>query len=361
MIKPIIICSIIFIIIGLIFLKLYNSISLKKQSNLNEKIYFTNKYKFQYRLFLLALGAFFNKYKSNKENGDISEDTYDKEALYCILYNSYRIFGQVKHTDNTLYEFTFNTWGFYLPNTNIDENDPQKIGKITYSNHLNNSFVQDYIKKNGRVKIIELGCGTGAGGNLISNLIDCEYTAVDMQKAAIETCKRLFIPNNNNLKCIESNILDLKLDENSFDFVIINETHISEMEYLTEEDKNVFDIVFKILKKDGLLLWGNCIIDKLWDTCINYIESKDMKLLKNTDYTKEALLARDMDYDRVELYISQIMDKITITKIPVIGNKFKTDVGLMLKNFYRHPGTNMYNTMKKDGRDSYKQLVFQKN
>ena len=38
-------------------------------------------------MFLLALGALINKYNSNKENGDISEDDYDKEALYCILYN----------------------------------------------------------------------------------------------------------------------------------------------------------------------------------------------------------------------------------------------------------------------------------
>ena len=91
-----------------------------------------------------------------------------------------------------------------------------------------------------------------------------------------------------------------------------------------------------------------------------YREWKSIRIIKNTDYTKEALLARDMDFDRVELYISQIMDKITITKIPIIGNKFKTDVGLMLKNFYRHPGTNMYNTMKEGGRDTYKQLVFQK-
>ena len=69
MIKPIIIYSIILTIITLclIIFKLYNSSSLKKQSNLNEKIYFTNRYKFQYRLFLLALGAFFNKYQSNKE------------------------------------------------------------------------------------------------------------------------------------------------------------------------------------------------------------------------------------------------------------------------------------------------------
>ena len=39
---------------------------------------------------------------------------------------------------------------------------------------------------------LQIGCGTGAGGNLITQLLPgATYTAVDMQKAAIQTCNEV--------------------------------------------------------------------------------------------------------------------------------------------------------------------------
>ena len=58
-------------------------------------------------------------------------------------------------------------------------------------------FLKEYMKKNGDApKIVEIGCGTGAGANLITREIipNAHYVAIDMQKAAIDTCARTTQP-----------------------------------------------------------------------------------------------------------------------------------------------------------------------
>lgn len=344
--------------------------SLKLESGLSEKVTVTENWAFQWRMLLLAIGTIVDKFSANKTDGGMSEDDYDKQVLYCILYSCYAKAGTVKDSTGKDYEFTFNTWGFYLqstisahPKLELDA-DPQRMGKIAYLTHFNNDLIKKYIAgKNGKVRIIELGAGTGAGANLVSKTIDCEaFYTVEMQKAAFETTHRKYCPTNPKLRPIHSNILDLDLEEASFDIVLINETHIAEMEFVTKEDKAVFAMVAKLLKPGGFFLWGNCVRDCVWDLCTKVItEGNGMELLKSTDYTNEAIRARDMDAERVDLYWKQLASKIWLTQLPVIGTKFVQECGLLLKNFYRHPGTELYKTMTASPRiDSYKQLIFQK-
>jgi len=205
-------------------------------------------------------------------------------------------------------------------------------------------------------KIAELGCGTGAGGYYICNNMECDYTGIDMQQSAIHILNK--IHKHDNLKGICKNAQYTELPDESMDLVIINETHISEMVgIMTKEDKKIFDEVYRILKPGGYFCWGNAIPDTTWKPCIKYLSSK-MKLISSKDYTKEAILARDLDAERVELYIKAIKDNLWISKIPGTSH-FINKTMLLLKNFYRHPGTELYNNMV-SGRDTYKQHVFHK-
>ena len=65
----------------------------------------------------------------------------------------------------------------------------------------------DYIKampKGQKLQIVEVGCGTGAGANLITREVHptSNYLALDMQAAAINTCKRIHATaDNKGLTC----------------------------------------------------------------------------------------------------------------------------------------------------------------
>ena len=87
------------------------------------------------------------------------------------------------------YQFTFNTWGIANPK-GYPPTDPQRHGKNAYAGLVNFPEAKAYMKEHGDApKIVEIGCGTGAGANLIPREIipNAHYVAIDMQKAAIET------------------------------------------------------------------------------------------------------------------------------------------------------------------------------
>ena len=87
------------------------------------------------------------------------------------------------------YQFTFNTWGIANPD-GYPPNDPERHGKNAYAGLVNMPEAKAYMAEHGdSPKIVEIGCGTGAGANLITREIipKAHYVAIDMQKAAIET------------------------------------------------------------------------------------------------------------------------------------------------------------------------------
>ena len=155
--------------------------------------------------------------------------------------------------------------------------------------------------------------------------------------------------------------MEITNEFNTYDFILINETHIFEYETgLTIEDKLILDNIINLLKNGGMFLWGNAIPTQIWNLVIEYLETKNVELIENYDYTEGAIKARNLDKERVELYCDAIYRKLLCTKVPKLGKNFRNKTEIMLKNFYRHPGTNLYNTMV-NRTDTYKHLVFQKN
>ena len=309
------------------------------------------------------------KQKVDLSNGDVSEDDYDKTSIYSLLYSMYRSMGHVRaHDEGEPYEFTFNTWGYTWPSAwgqcpNL-ETDPQLMGKNAYAGLFHFDLAQEYIKaRDGKVHIIEMGCGTGAGAHLICSKIlpKCTYEAVDMQLAGINSCKRKFVPElGGRLVATCGDASELKTPDHSADFIAINETHVTEMPgKTTDEDVRFFKTAWRLIKPGGFLTWGNAIPTSTWEPCFQLLEQIGFKAVEKCDVTKEAVKARDEDKKRIDIYCDQLIAAFHGFRVPILGGKRRALAEVALKNFARNPGTKLYDNMV-DGTDQYKVCLFQK-
>jgi precorrin-6B methylase 2 len=316
----------------------------------------------------VASALFDRKGKVSVDSGDVKEEDYTKQSIYALLYSLYREMGTVYSEHGEPYEFTFNTWGYDWPTSwgerPVGERDPQRFGKYAYTGLFQFDAVKEYAAaRDGNIHIVEMGCGTGAGAHHICNNVwpKATYIAIDMQGAAIETCNRKHVPDcGGRLSAMHGDATKVNIPSNSADFVVINETHV--MEYagkVTEEDANFFAAVLDRLKPGGFLVWGNAIPDSTWQPCFDHLKSIGMMEVAVHDVTKEAILARDLDEPRAEAYVKQCLKKFPAFRIPVLGKRRAREAGQALRNFFRHPGTNLYQNMV-DGTDTYKVACFQK-
>ena len=306
--------------------------------------------------------------KISTTDGDVSEDDYTKQSIYSLLYSVYREVGEVPSETGEMYEFTFNTWGYAWPEAWGDSptaaTDPQRFGKNAYTGLLHFAPVQDYVReREGRVHVVEMGCGTGAGAHQICKnvLPSCTYEAVDMQRAAIQTCERKFVPElDGRLVATCGDCTTVPVKDGAADIVVVCETHVTEHEGVVgEEDKAFFRAVHRILKPGGFLVWGNAIPDSTWQPCFDFLDSIGIKVGEVCDVTKNAVAARDQDAARADIYVDKCLDRFFAFRIPLLGRRPRRETMLAMKNFYRHPGTNLYNNMV-DGTDSYRVVVAQK-
>ena len=308
------------------------------------------------------------KKKISITDGDVSEDDYDKTSIYSLLYALYRSMGEVRSETGEKYEFTFNTWGYAWPTAwgkaPTSDTDPQRFGKNAYTGLYHFDAAQAYVReRNGKVHIVEMGCGTGAGAHQVCKnvLPNCTYEAVDMQAAAIQTCRRKFVPELNGrlvATCCDATHLPIK--DGVADFVAVNETHVTEMAgMVTDEDRRFFKTAHRLMKTGGFLVWGNAIPDATWVPCFDYLRSIGFESVEECDVTKEAVRARDDDKRRIDAYVDQCIDAFHGFRIPVLGNKKRLEAEFALKNFSRNPGTRLYENMV-DRTDTYKVVCFRK-
>lgn len=308
------------------------------------------------------------KSKISLTNGDVPEGDYDKGSLYSLLYALYRSMGQVRTEHGVRYEFTFNTWGYSWPESwgpsPTTANEPQRYGQNAYAGLYHFSSVKKYIEeRSGKVHIVEMGCGTGAGAHFVLSRVlpSATYEAVDMQQAAIHTCNRKFVPElGGRLKATCSDATKLTIPDASADFVAVNETHVTEMPgVITDEDRRFFDTAYRLLKPGGYLVWGNAIPNDTWQVCFDYLQSIGMTLVEECDVTAEAIRARDEDKARIDTYVDQCIEAFHAFKIPRLGEKRRREADIALKNFARNPGTNLYDTMV-TRTDTYRVVAFRK-
>jgi len=311
---------------------------------------------------------FEGKKKISTANGDVAEGDYNKQSIYSLLYSLYHSVGTVRSQYGTPYEMTFNTWGYAWPEawgpSPILASEPQRFGRTAYSGLYHFKQVRDYVKaRNGKVHVVEMGCGTGAGAHHVcmNVLPECTYVAVDMQQAAIDTCRRKFVPElGGRLVATRADATQTPIESGSADFVAVCETHVTEMPgHATDEDRRFFATAFRLLKPGGYMVWGNAIPESTWKPCFDCLESVGFKLIEVCDVTKEAVLARDLDKGRADAFVQQCLQRFAGFRVPMLGPARRLEAQLAMENFYRNPGTNLYNNMV-DGTDTYKVVLLQK-
>lgn len=306
------------------------------------------------------------KKKISVVDGDVAEADYDKRSIYSLMYALYRSMGEVRSDTGARYEATFNTWGYAWPKgaSPTTDADPQRFGKNAYTGLYQSPFVKQHIAaKEGHVHVVEMGCGTGAGAHHVCShvLPEATYEAVDMQQAAIETCKRKFVPElGGRLTATCADAVELKTGDRVADFVAVNETHVTEVRgQVTEEDKKFFHTAHRVLKPGGFLVWGNAIPDDTWGASFGFLESIGMKVVDVRDVTAEAVRARDEDKPRIDLFAEQCLHKFLGFRIPLLGAKKRLEAASAWKNFARNPGTRLYDDML-TRRDTYKVVAVEK-
>merc|ERR1712039_318094 len=183
--------------------------------------------------------------------------------------------------------------------------DPQRHGKAAYRALLLQEPVMNYKTELGDepLEIVEIGCGTGAGANLITREVHptARYLAIAMQATAIDTCKKVHATvDNPGLTCyhaaggIGHDGRQVPRAAGTVDIVVICETHIAETE-IGQLEKDILIEVKRLLKPGGLLVWGNAIPTDVWDDAAIFLNSIGFELAHSANHTRGAIQARDED------------------------------------------------------------------
>jgi len=179
-----------------------------------------------------------------------------------------------------------------------------------------------------------------------------------MQQAAINTCNAIHATEDNpGLTCrvvpngVGNGGNQAPVADSSVDFVVISETHIADIE-IGDLEKEIFSEIRRILKPDGLFLWGNAIPTRVWEQADVELPKLGFELVNNKNHTEGAVIARDEDAARVEMVMDQLLEPYYIMKAPYFGDRCHKVGERLIANFYRHPGTALYLKMV-TGYDSY--------
>jgi SAM-dependent methyltransferase len=266
------------------------------------------------------------------------------------------------------YEFTFNTWGYAWPEgwgeAPTHAGDPQRFGKNAYTGLFQFDAIRELAaRRRGQVHVVEMGCGTGAGADLVCEQVmpRCTYEAVDMQQAGVTTCRRRFVPRHRGrLVATRADATCLTMDAEVADIVAVCETHVTDQgDVMTEEDRKFFRSARRILKPGGFLTWGNAIPVGAWQPSFDFMESIGLRVVETRDVTEEAVRARDEDAPRIQAYIDQALDRFLAFRVPRWGAQRRREAELAMKNLCRDPGTRLYDDMR-SRRDTYQVVLAQK-
>lgn len=306
--------------------------------------------------------------KVRADDGHVDEADYTKQSVYSLLYAVYRQVGTVKSELGIPYEFTFNTWGYDWPKAwgppPSGPEDPQRFGRNAYTGLYHFDAIKKLVKeRDGLVHVVEMGCGTGAGADHTcqSTLPKCTYEAIDMQQAAVNTCRKKFVPKHRQrLVATQADATRLPIDDATADIVAVCETHVTDQgDVMTEEDRKFFRSAHRVLKPGGFFTWGNAIPDKAWEPSFKFMKSIGLEIVEVADVNEEAVRARDLDAARIDAYTEQATARFPAFRVPVWGAKKRMEAAQAMKNLARQPGTRLYEDMKQR-LDTYKVVLARK-
>ncbi|MEA3495215.1 MAG: class I SAM-dependent methyltransferase [Bacteroidota bacterium] len=210
-------------------------------------------------------------------------------------------------------EVIFMNYGYSKNNHKIDlEKDDEKN---RYSAQLYN-LVATGIDIKGK-NILEVGCGRGGGLSYMHRyLLPNSSTGVDLDKRAIEFCKKNYTYKNINFS--HANAQNLNFQNNAFDVVInVESSHRYDKmnEFLSE--------VYAVLKPDGFFLFADFRLESEIEKLNEQFKTSKLKILKNEKITANVLEALNLSTKERENLIHKIAPKL----LHGLGKKFAATPG----------------------------------
>ncbi|WP_346858050.1 class I SAM-dependent methyltransferase [uncultured Draconibacterium sp.] len=196
--------------------------------------------------------------------------------------------------------------------------------------------------------ILDLGCGPGLYAELLAEK-DHKVTGVDFSKSSIEYAKKQAREQQQNITYIHSNYLDLKLNDNTFDLVILVYTDFGVL--LPEEQKKLLQFIYRVLKPGGIF-----IFDVLNDVSLEQkITPKNWELATNGFWKPEPYLALSESF----LYEKE---KVILYQHLVLDEKEQLDVYRFWTHFFSH--ADLEKILAESGFEKYKffeNVLFEEN
>lgn len=128
------------------------------------------------------------------------------------------------------------------------------------SNYIKNLF-------NKKVKILDIGTGSGCIAITLKKMIDCNMTACDISKEALEIAQENALNNKVDIEFINSDIFSNINDK--FDVIISNPPYISYNEEIEEIVKNNEPSIALYAANDGIYFY-----DKILKECSLYLQDR---------------------------------------------------------------------------------------
>ncbi|MBP3950383.1 class I SAM-dependent methyltransferase [Bacillus suaedae] len=144
-----------------------------------------------------------------------------------------------------------------------------------------------------KMKILDLGCGTGVTSELLAKTFQCEMYAIDQHPIMLEKAQQRFQTVEEKINLFDASIEQLPFEDESFDYVI-SESVLSfvQLEQVLEE-------CYRVLKNDGVL-----IVHEM--TLLAPLEMKDIETLKNFYQVHQILLPDEWDLIFAEKKFSDV-------------------------------------------------------
>lgn len=214
--------------------------------------------------------------------------------------------------------------------------------EIDLASRKKNSIIQtvDWIlgkAPHKKLDILDLGCGPGLYAGLLAEK-GHKVTGVDFSKSSIEYAKRQARDKQLNINYINSNYLDLKLDENTFDLVMLVYTDFGVL--LPEEQKKMVQFVYGVLKPGGIF-----IFDVLNDLNLDQkLTPKNWEIVPDGFWKPRPYLALSESF----LYEKE---KVILYQHVVLDEKERLDVYRFWTHFFSH--SNLEKILVENGFEKY--------
>ena len=94
-----------------------------------------------------------------------------------------------------------------------------------------------------------------------------------------------------------------------------------------------------------MLIWGNAIPDSTWKPCFDFLESIGMKQSRSATSRKRRSGRATRTSVRADDYVDEVLRRMWGFRIPFFGRRSALEARQAMLNFYRNPGTRLYDTM----------------